>query len=393
MPKGSDTSGHRGPMARALIGALALGLLITLFGGCTRLADESRFEAILNADTVGFDEPLFTFAVLADTHIPDGRWRTPDDDFRYIKALSVADTILVTCVDDINAHTPPVDFTIILGDISDTGTPYELNRAAEILSSLDAPYYPVVGNHDNFQDDNKQAWKDAFGYDSTHYVFTVEGFKFLVIDPTLDPYDPPDRVACYDEGIRNWVTSELDRDPDMPAFLINHYPLLNRCWNAKFEVFPRMGDDCLGAEADTMSEAGVRLPRGYPSQAGVPFNRVQDGGRELRDSLETHGNVIASLSGHVHANRSEVYNGITYVDIGATLVGRPSIRYFYVYPGRVEADFEYISDTALIAHVEGMCTYCTECTYPNAVCDFIDGRLDDKRFTIFVPQRITLESR
>jgi predicted phosphodiesterase len=304
------------------------------------------------------------------------------DDYGYLKAMSVAEDLLEVCVQDINSHYQEVDFTLVLGDISDEGKSWELERAAVILGGLDAPYYPVVGNHDNFQDDNKQAWKDAFGRDSTSYVVTWEGFKFIVIDPTLDPYDPPDHMVRFDEDLREWVRGELEEDPEMPTFLVGHYPLLNRCWTAAFRVFNRVGRTCLSAEDGHFAEDTPSSPRGYPDPEYLNYYRVYPGGRELREVLEDHPNVIASLNGHVHANRAEEYKGITYIDVAATLVGRPCVRYFYVYPDRVEADFEYISDTDLFDHVSGMCPYCLRCTYPNSVCGFIDGRLEDKRFTI-----------
>ena len=327
-------------------------------------------------------EPLFAFAVLADTHLPDSRGFPPSDDYLHLKALSIAEELLANCVEDINNHTPRVDFTVVLGDISDEGKHWELQRAAEILSNLDAPYYPVVGNHDNFQDDNKGAWKDAFGRDTTNYVFGYGGFNFIVIDPTLDPFDPPERTVRFDEEIRDYVRSILDAEPRTPTFLLNHYPLLNRCWDSSFRVYQEAGLNCLAREEATIAEDAPSDPRGYPPLTGEPYYRVHEGGRELRAILENHGNVVAAINGHVHANRTEILNGITYVDVAATLVGKPSIRYFYVYDHRIDVDFEYISNDTLLAHVQNMCPRCRRCSHPNQVCRFINGDLESRRFTI-----------
>jgi hypothetical protein len=103
---------------------------------------------------------------------------------------------------------------------------------------------------------------------------------------------------------------------------------------------------------------------------------------ELRQVLEDAGNVVAVVNGHVHANRVEEHNGIYYVDVGATLVGPPSIRYFYVYPDRIEVTYAYISDQNLLNHVTGLCPGCCCCFNKDQVCAFIDGQESDKRFVI-----------
>jgi predicted phosphodiesterase len=329
-------------------------------------------------------EPLFVFAAISDNHIADDRMRPGTDHNGYLKARSIARELLMNCVDDINNHSPRVDFTIVLGDISDTGKSWELQKAAEILGGLNSPYYPVVGNHDNFRDDDKAAWKAAFAYDSTHYVFEYLGFKFIVIDPTLNPYDPPDHVVLFDQCTRDWVRSELVKDPREPTFLVNHFNLLNECWDAEFRTCQKVGQNCVATRVRSAAEDQESTLTVHSGDSGAfGYYRVQDGGEELRTTLEGYGRVIACISGHVHANRIDDLNGITYVTIGATLVGRPSVRYFYVYPDRVEIDYEYISDRSLFDHVSSMCPCCLQCSHPNSICSFIDGQLSDRRFTIY----------
>jgi calcineurin-like phosphoesterase family protein len=328
-------------------------------------------------------EPLFVFAAIGDAHIVDDRMVPGFDNRGYLTAGSIAKELLMNYVNDINNHNPRVDFTIVLGDISDKGKSWELRKAKEILGNLTSPYYPVVGNHDNFQDDDKAAWKAAFGYDSTHYVFEYRGFKFIIIDPTLNPYDPPDHIVRFDESTINWVRSELIKDPQEPTFLVNHYNLLTECWNAQFQTFAEVGQKCLTAKGRSATEYQVSTRTVHPGDSEpAQYYRVWDGGEELRTVLENYGNVVASINGHVHANRIENLNGITYVSVGATLVGRPSVRYFCVYPGRVEVDYQYISDRTLFDHVSNMCPNCSQCSSPGSVCSFIDGQVSDRRSTI-----------
>jgi hypothetical protein len=334
-----DCAFRGGAPRRRLAFLLSASLALILVQACAPTPDRPGPGGLQAIAAYEYSEPVFVFAVLADPHVPDSRGFPPGDDYLHLKALSVAEALLANCVEDINNHYPKVSFTMVLGDLSDVGKPWELQRAAEILANLDAPYYPVVGNHDNFQDDNKRAWKDAFGFDSTDYMFRHGGFNFIVIDPTLDPFEPPDRMVLFDEDIRAYVRSILDAEPEAPTFLFNHYPLLNRCWDASFRVYRKIGLNCVASCAEPISEDAPPEPRGYPPLLDMPYYRVYEGGRELRSVLEDHGNVIAAVNGHVHANRREVLNGITYIDIAATLVGKPSVRYFYVHDHRIEVDF------------------------------------------------------
>lgn len=312
--------------------------VLVLFAACTA-------PAVEGARPVEHEDFLFAFAAIADSHI---RIITSDD-YRYLKAESISRELLAAFVRDINDHDPPMDFAVHLGDITEYGTVQEFSWARTILDSLRCPLYPVVGNHDNFQSDYKQNWLDFAGLDSTHYAFDYFNTNFIVIDCTAQPYIPP-YVNC-DHIVRGGLARELALKPLMPTIVLSHYNLWERKWNAGF---------------DTTAS--------YAEYPGVPL---------LRDILEGAGNVIAVINGHVHANRVEEHDGIYYIDLNATLIGRPSIRYFYVYRNRIEVDYAYISDEVLLAHVESLCPFCTFCFDPDLVCDFIDGTESDKRFTIY----------
>jgi predicted phosphodiesterase len=291
--------------------------------------------------------PLFVFATIADSHIKYGVYT----DYCRLKALRKTRQILANYVEDINAHVPQVGFVVHLGDITDDGTEVEFSWARDILDGLHCPLYPVLGNHDNAQDDGKQGWKDFAGRDSTSYAFDSLGFHFIVIDCTLDPFVPP-YVECS-KSLRDWVAQDLAANRVKPTFILSHYNMWERPWNAEFDT------------VDHYEEYG--------------------GMAELRQVLEEAGNVLAVINGHVHANRVEVHDGIYYIDVGATLVGKPSIRYFYVFPDRVEVSYAYISDRDLFDYVADLCPHCTCCFDPESVCDFIDGRHVDKRFSIPIP--------
>lgn len=295
-------------------------------------------------DVAPSEDHLFLFATIADSHIKI----TNSDDPRYIKALSIAPELLACYVEDINAHEPPVDFVVHLGDITDLALPAEFDTSRAIMDSLDCPMYPVVGNHDNFQSDNKELWKQFAGLDTTNYTFDYFGFHFVVIDCTLDPYVTP-YVTC-DSALISWVAEDLYLNPSKPTFILSHYNMWERGWNAKFDTTQH-----------------------YAEYEGMPA---------LKQVLEDAGNVVAVINGHVHANRAEEHNGIYYLDVSATLVGPPSIRYFYVFPDRVEVTYAYISDDSLYSHVTALCEECRSCFNPLEVCDYVDGEESDRQLTM-----------
>jgi predicted phosphodiesterase len=292
------------------------------------------------------EEPLFVFATIGDSHITV----TPCSDSKYAKAVDKGADLLAVYVKDINAHVPKVNFALHLGDITDKGVWSEFKIAKGILDSLDCILYPVVGNHDNFESDNKASWKKFAGLDSTTYAFDFLGFRFIVIDCTRDPYTPG-AVSCG-SALREWVAADLARNRDKHAFVISHYNMWERFWNSQFDTTHHYAE--------------------------------YDGMRKLRSVLEEAGNVVAVINGHVHANRIEEHGGIYYIDVGATLVGRPSVRYFSVFPDRVEVTYAYISDRALLDYVAKVSRDCVTCFSKEAMADYADGLIGDKQATIML---------
>jgi len=103
------------------------------------------------------------------------------------------------------------DFTVIAGDITESGDRDQFLRAAEILNNLERPLVPLMGNHDlwpfsrnengqiiwqaerqknvcEFESYFNDGWKDIVknfssqGNSFQNYVFTFEGVRFIVVD-------------------------------------------------------------------------------------------------------------------------------------------------------------------------------------------------------------------
>jgi len=61
-------------------------------------------------------------------------------------------TALTRAVDHLNAMQPPPDLVLVTGDLVNDGTPEEYVEAARQLARLNAPVYPIPGNHDDRAD-------------------------------------------------------------------------------------------------------------------------------------------------------------------------------------------------------------------------------------------------
>lgn len=85
---------------------------------------------------------LMTFGILNDLHLGhsgEGRWHNR---LLYERSVEIARS----AVEVLNSQ--DLDFVVVLGDLTQTGTPAQLRLARQILSGLSAPWYVLPGNHD-----------------------------------------------------------------------------------------------------------------------------------------------------------------------------------------------------------------------------------------------------
>ncbi len=148
----------------------------------------------------------FKFAWLTDIHIG---YPTSKND-------------LIRSVNDINSF-DDIDFTIISGDITATGTLPELTEAKNILDSLIKPYYIIPGNHDTkWSESGCTDFNKLWGSD--RFVFEYDKFLFIGLHqgPLMrmsDGYFAPEDLRWFDS-----ITDTLS-NPNMPIIFITHYPL------------------------------------------------------------------------------------------------------------------------------------------------------------------------
>lgn len=148
----------------------------------------------------------FQFAWLTDVHIG---YPTAEED-------------LNRSVSDINSILE-IDFIVVSGDITATGTLSELKLAKDILDKLNKPYYIIPGNHDTkWSESGCTDFLKLWGKD--RFVFEFDKFLFIGLHQ-----GPLMRMAdghFAPEDLR-WFDSIVEKLPDSnkPIIFVTHYPL------------------------------------------------------------------------------------------------------------------------------------------------------------------------
>jgi len=129
-----------------------------------RLAEKDNFKYLgsRGGTTLSLkNENDYSFIVLSDTHIENGN---------AFGLEKIADVI---------QNNKQIEFAVVLGDISNTGSAQDIKIFIEISDLFKVPCYPVIGNHDILFNSWKN-WKDLIG--STNYQITGNGINLFILD-------------------------------------------------------------------------------------------------------------------------------------------------------------------------------------------------------------------
>ena len=145
--------------------------------------------AALGGSALGADapeKPLFTFAVVSDTHLGKGGEGPAKG--------------LATIVEEIDAS--DVEFTLFLGDLVDTGAKHEPLYAEwlKLAEGLKKPFYAIPGNHDPVEFFKKYVRAE------TDYAFDHKGFRFVLFN---DSEATTHQGAVTPEQLK-WLTAQVD---------------------------------------------------------------------------------------------------------------------------------------------------------------------------------------
>ena len=204
------------------------------------------------------------------------------------KIGDAAEPLTAAFVEAMNTGFEP-HFVVNLGDVVQDSTravdKRHYGRAFEILSGLDAPQYPVVGNHDLITmspEDLLEVWGGLshLKTDGLYYTFEHGGVQCVV----LHSHEKKDSHVWIDADQVAWLGEVLGAGSG-PAVVFMHHTL---------------------ADQDT---SGNHWFRKHPRLALVQ-NRA-----EVREVIEGSGRVMAVINGHLHWNTLWASGGIPYITV------------------------------------------------------------------------------
>ena len=147
-----------------------------------------------------------TFALLTDLHVNPG---------------TASDSAVHRMVDEINNM--ETDFTIVSGDLSNTGSDAELFAVKKALDKLIKPYYVLPGNHEtNWSESAGSTFNKLWGDD--RFIFSSHGYMFVGFN--TGPFMKMGDGIVKQEDL-HWLKRELQQKMVNNEVLISfaHYPL------------------------------------------------------------------------------------------------------------------------------------------------------------------------
>lgn len=129
---------------------------------------------------------------------------------------------LQRCVDDINALDPRPDAVIHTGDMTQHGDAEEYAVAAEILSGLDAPFYPTPGNRDHGIELAKTFGAGQLPADASfiHYAIDAHPVRLVAVDST----SRQSNKGNFCDARLTALDATLAQMPNQPTALFLHHP-------------------------------------------------------------------------------------------------------------------------------------------------------------------------
>jgi Icc protein len=150
----------------------------------------------------------FLLAQLSDPHI-GGEWGGPDP----VAGLAAA-------VDAVRRLPQRPHAVLLTGDVADNAADAEYRRAVELLAPLEAPVYPLPGNHDQRDGLRRHFRLAGAAGDRVHYAAELGPLRLIALDTLLPGQDG----GALGTGQLAWLEAELSAAPGAPTLLAMHHP-------------------------------------------------------------------------------------------------------------------------------------------------------------------------
>ena len=266
-------------------------------------------------------EPLYRFALLAETHLGSGRATWMNHKLDGPAVVELAATLASLRADDVR-------FALIAGDMTDSATRSQFEALGRVCRESGLPVYGCIGNHDAYhassRPDALELCAGMFPTGATDYVLPQDPLRFIVLDGSYwidrdgvftDYRDPETSVGI---GARpeqvEWLRRTLAADEETPTVFAWHYPLHTR---------------------GGLSSSGYKLP-------------VWRSGAEVHEALRQAPNVAAVLCGHTHWNELNVHEGLTHVVNPGYCEWPNAYRVLRVYADRVESELRQVGNRGFV---------------------------------------------
>ena len=125
-------------------------------------------------------------------------------------------------VNHINNLSPQPDLVVITGDLTSDGDEQAYAGLVEMLAALDAPYCPLVGNHDPREETRRAFRFTRFIPTHGRICYAIDDFpiRLIALDSLVDrrPYGTlgPEQIA--------WLDKRLAERPKKPTLVALHHP-------------------------------------------------------------------------------------------------------------------------------------------------------------------------
>jgi calcineurin-like phosphoesterase family protein len=125
-----------------------------------------------------------------------------------------------------------MDFCIIDGDLSESGTAEQIAIVRDLFKSLNMPLYTVPGNHDYTPKNDRSAYEELMPK-MINYTFDHKGWQFVALDST----DGTKAKVAILKPTLQYVADTIPKlNQKRPTILFTHFPLgkdvTNRATNA-----------------------------------------------------------------------------------------------------------------------------------------------------------------
>ncbi len=209
------------------------------------------FQLLPDHDNYFADSLPLKFAVFSDIHI------TRDNENLFDRLTT-----------DIGSR--KINFFIVAGDLTDHGLQEEYQICLQDFADMGIPWYVTIGNHDMYQRNGWENWKNSFG-PSCYDLTMSDALRLIFLDTS---------TGTVGGEQFHWLEKVLGNAREKYKIIVTHYPLYD-------DVFPSI----------------YRLP-----------------GAEERYKLlglmkKYH--VYAYVSGHLHTFQHKDINGIQHFIVGS----------------------------------------------------------------------------